>query len=55
MCIRDRIYIHRSAVQSDRLPRPGDLVEFAVEESDRGLQAIAMTLVEAAAPSAQTE
>ncbi|HQY89947.1 cold shock domain-containing protein [Caldilinea sp.] len=49
------IYIHRSAVQSDRLPRPGDLVEFAVEESDRGLQAIAMTLVEAAAPSAQTE
>ena len=40
------LYVHRSAVQSRRLPRPGDLVEFSVESSDRGPSAVAVTLVE---------
>jgi CspA family cold shock protein len=42
---KPELYLHRSAVQGDRLPRPGDLVEFAVEESDRGPAAIAVVVV----------
>ncbi|MFO7633584.1 MAG: cold shock domain-containing protein [Caldilinea sp.] len=42
------LYVHRSAVQSRRLPRPGDLVEFGVETSERGPSAMAVTLVEGA-------
>jgi cold shock CspA family protein len=47
------IYVHRSAVESRRLPRPGDLVEFGVEESNRGPVAKAVLVVEAAVPSSK--
>ncbi len=40
------LYVHRSAVQSRRLPRPGDLVEFSIERSERGPSAAAVHLVE---------
>lgn len=40
------IYVHRSAIKRERLPRPGDLVEFVVEDSDRGVQAIEVTVLE---------
>ena len=40
------LYVHRSAVQSQRLPRPGDLVEFDVESGERGQSAVAVTLVD---------
>ncbi len=43
------LYVHRSAVQSARLPRPGDLVEFGIETSERGPAAIAVTILESAA------
>lgn len=39
------IYVHRSAVAGDRLPRPGDLVEFGVEGSARGPVAVHVMLV----------
>jgi len=48
---KPELYVHRSAIQSQRLPRPGDLVEFAVAESPRGPEAIAVSLVESAALS----
>lgn len=48
------IYVHRSAVDSRRLPRPGDLVEFGVEESRRGPVAIAVVVIEPAAVTAGT-
>lgn len=40
------LYVHRSAVQSRRLPRPGDLVEFGVETGERGQNAVTVILVE---------
>ena len=40
------LYVHRSALQSQRLPRPGDLVEFDVESGERGQSAVAVTLVD---------
>ena len=45
---KPEIYVHRSAFHGDRLPRPGDLVEFAVEESERGPAAVAVNVVESA-------
>lgn len=45
---KPEIYMHRSAIQSQRLPHPGDLVEFTVEESARGPAAVAVALVEIA-------
>ncbi|MCS6828631.1 MAG: cold shock domain-containing protein [Caldilinea sp.] len=33
------IYVHRNAVQGKRPPRPGDLVEFTVQQGERGVQA----------------
>ena len=47
------IYVHRSAVESRRLPRPGDLVEFGVEESNRGPVAKAVLVIEVAVPSSK--
>ncbi|HAJ34607.1 MAG TPA: hypothetical protein DCL15_02775 [Chloroflexi bacterium] len=46
---KPEIYVHRSALQSQRPLRPGDLVEFAVEESARGPVAVAVTLLSASA------
>lgn len=43
------LYVHRSAVQSRRLPRPGDLVEFGVETGERGQSAVDVVLIEDAA------
>jgi CspA family cold shock protein len=42
---KPEIYVHRSAIQSHRSLRPGDLVEFTVEESARGPAAVAVSLV----------
>lgn len=51
------IYVHRSAVQSRRLPRPGDLVEFSVVEGERGVQAIDVLVLDesVAAETAATQ
>ena len=43
------IYVHRTSFDSRRLPRPGDLVEFGVEESNRGPVAKAVVVIEPAA------
>lgn len=48
---KPEIYVHRSAIQSQRQLRPGDLVEFAVEESARGPAAVAVTLLSTSAPT----
>lgn len=42
---KPEIYVHRSAIQGQRLPRPGDLVEFSVEESARGPAAVEVSLI----------
>jgi cold shock protein len=39
------IYVHRSGVLEARQLRPGDLVEFAVDETSRGPSAIEVTVV----------
>jgi len=49
---KPELYVHRSAIVSQRQLRPGDLVEFTVEESARGPAAVAVSLV---ASSAATE
>jgi cold shock protein len=45
------IYVHRSSIQGGLHLRPGDLVEFAVEETGRGLAALTVQLVEPAPPA----
>ena len=39
------IYVHRSALGSSRPLRPGDLVEFRVEQTDRGPAAFDVTVI----------
>lgn len=46
------IYVHRSALPSSSRPlHPGDLVEFRVEQTERGPAAFDVTVVETDAPS----
>ncbi len=40
------LYVHRSALPSSRPLRPGDLVEFRVQQTERGLAAFDVMLVE---------
>lgn len=40
------IYVHRSALQGSRILRPGDLVEFAVEQTERGPAAAQVVVVQ---------
>ncbi len=46
------IYVHRSALQGSRMLRPGDLVEFAVEQTQRGPAAAQVVVLQAGAQSA---
>lgn len=41
------IYVHRSGVATARQLRPGDLVEFGVEATDRGPAAVDVVVIEA--------
>lgn len=43
------IYVHRSALPSSRPLRPGDLVEFRVEQTERGPAAFDVVVIQAAA------
>jgi CspA family cold shock protein len=43
------IYVHRSALQGSRSLHPGDLVEFAVEQTERGPAAVQVVVVQQAA------
>ncbi|MBW7885479.1 MAG: cold shock domain-containing protein [Caldilineaceae bacterium] len=43
----DEIYMHRNAIMG-RLPRPGDLVEFATEETERGPAAASVKVIHTA-------
>lgn len=42
------VYVHQSALAGGRALQPGDLVEFQIESSERGLAAGAVVLVEPA-------
>jgi CspA family cold shock protein len=44
------VFVHASAVEADRPLRPGDLVEFVVEEGRRGLQARGVRLAATGPP-----
>ncbi|MEJ5249133.1 cold shock domain-containing protein [Caldilinea sp.] len=48
---KPEIYVHRNAVRGKRLPRPGDLVEFTVQEGERGVQATDVRLLVVNEPS----
>ena len=43
------LYVRRTSLDGQRLPRPGDLVEFSVQESPRGPVAQSVVIVEPAA------
>ena len=43
------LYVHRTSLDGQRLPRPGDLVEFSVQESPRGPVAQSVVIGEPAA------
>lgn len=47
-------YVHGSALTPGSFPRAGDIVEFRVEDTDRGVQAVQVTVTEPAA-QASTE
>jgi CspA family cold shock protein len=40
------IYVHRSALSGRRMLRPGDLVEFRVEQTERGLAAFDVVIMQ---------
>jgi cold shock protein len=42
------VFVHASMVDAEEPPRPGDLVEYDVEETDEGPQARNVTIIERA-------
>ena len=45
------IYVHRSGLRSSALLQPGDLVEFAIQGSERGPAAVDVAVLRPAAPA----
>ncbi|GAB4519612.1 MAG: hypothetical protein Kow0047_30870 [Anaerolineae bacterium] len=43
------LFFHRSGITDEEIPRTGDLVQFQIEQTQRGPQAVSVTIVKRAA------